>query len=156
VAGFRTQFSRFEGSDIGVIVLANSNTTNPVIIANRIAAVADPALTPPPTPSTPIADDPAVTSYVRDVLALTARGELKVSDFEFVRTTVVPRMGASYARLLGSKGALQQIALVARGEEGDDKTFVYRLTYANGIVRAGVKIGPKGRLTGLQLSEMSP
>jgi hypothetical protein len=155
--GFRTQFSRFEGSDLTVIVLANSNTTNPTAIANRIAAAVDPALKQPELPNRPITDsDPAITAYVKKMLEKTARGELVVGDFEFVRQTTLPRMSTAYARLLGQLGTLKSLELLAHGEEGDDRTFVYRVTFESGVVRASVKIGPGGRLTGLQLTRIGP
>jgi CubicO group peptidase (beta-lactamase class C family)/Tol biopolymer transport system component len=155
--GFRTQLSRFEGSDLTVIVLANSNTTNPTAIANRIAAALDPALIRAEPPNRPITDrDPAITAYVLKMLGKIARGELVAGDFEFVRQTLVPKMSAAYARLLGPLGVLKSLDLLARGEEGDDRTFVYRATFESGVVRANVKIGPGGRLTGLQLGRTEP
>ena len=150
--GFQTQLSRFEGSDLTVIVLANSRTASPMTIANRIAAAVDPELTRPAPPSSPIIDnDPGITAYVRKMIEKTARGELAVGDFEFVRQTTMPRMSETYARLLGPLGTLKFLDPLARGEEGDDRTFVYRATFERGVVLASVKIGPGGRLTGLQL-----
>lgn len=151
--GFRTQFTRFEGSDLTVIVLANSNTANPALIASRAATAVDSTLSPVSPPMVAIVDrDTAITRYVRDLLAKTARGELAVSDFEFVRATVVPRMSAAYARLLGPLGSLTRLELLAKGSEADDRTFVYRATYGEVRVLVNARFGPGGRLTGWQLS----
>jgi len=153
--GFKTQLTRYEGSDVTVMILANSDSAEPGEIASAVAGTVDPELVPPPPPSTPIPDqDPDVTAYVRKMLGVTARGELSVADFEFVRVTIVPRMSAAYAKLLSGIGEIRSMDLLARGEEGDDRTFVYRVTCANGAVRASVKIGPGGRLTGLQLTKI--
>jgi CubicO group peptidase (beta-lactamase class C family) len=153
--GFRTQFTRFERSDLAVIVLANSSSANPETIANRIAAAVDPALTTPAPSADPVDDkDPRVTALVRKVLEKTARGELSRSDFEFVRATSVAGMSKGYARLLGSLGEIRSMALLARDEEGDDRIFVYRVGCAKGAAIARVKIGPGGGLTGLQLRRL--
>jgi CubicO group peptidase (beta-lactamase class C family)/imidazolonepropionase-like amidohydrolase len=153
--GFQTQLSRFEGSDLTVIVLANSRPALAMAIANQVAAAVDPALKPAALPDKPIPDrDPAVTAYARQMIEKTARGELGLGDFEFIRQTIVTRMSDAYKRLLGPLGVLKSLDLVARGEEGDDRTFVYIAGFDGGAVRATVKIGPGGRLTGLQLARI--
>ena len=149
--GFRTQMTRFEGSDLTVIVLTNSGAANPAIIASRIGAALDPALVAPAVPTTPIVDDPRVTSYLRDVLGKIAGGTLAVQDFEFVRATVVPRMSAAYAKMLQPMGAVTRLDLVAKGDEGDDRTFKYRVAFANGAMVVTLKLGPGGRMTGISL-----
>jgi hypothetical protein len=147
--GFRTQISRFEGSDLTIVILANSSSALPPRFTDAVAAAIDPGLV-NPVPTSPIPDpDPAVTLYVRGVLEKVARGELGLADFEFVRTTLVPRMGTIYGRLLGPLGAIQGMDLVDRGEEGDDRALVYVVRYASAPMRVSVKIGPGGRLTNL-------
>lgn len=147
--GFRTQISRFEGSDLTIVVLGNSSSALPPRFTDAIASAIDPGLV-NPTPRTPIPDpDPGATTYVRGVLDKVARGELGLADFEFVRTTLVPRMSSVYGRLLGALGPIQRMELVDRGEEGDDRTLVYLVRYATASMRVGVKIGPGGRLTNL-------
>jgi hypothetical protein len=87
------------------------------------------------------------------MLEKTARGELTLGDFEFVRQSAVPRMSIAYARILGPLGRVKSMDLLASGEEGDDRTFVYRASFEAGVVRVSVKIGPGGRLTGLQVDK---
>lgn len=148
--GFLTQFSYYAGSDLTVIVLANSRTADPMAIANRLAAAVDSALTPPPPPTTPLAGvDPATTAYVRQVLEITQRGELGLDDFEFVRQTIVGRMSAAYTAMLKPLGAIQTLEPLTRSDEGDDRVFTYRARFAQGLVNVQVKLGPGGRLTGL-------
>jgi CubicO group peptidase (beta-lactamase class C family) len=48
-------------------------------------------------------------------------------------------------------GGLQSLEPLARSAEGDDSVYTYRARFAEGIVRAQVKLGPGGRLTRLQL-----
>lgn len=155
--GFQTQLSRFEAGDLSVIVLANSRTALVGDVANSVAAAVDAALQRPAPPSSPISgSDPNVEALLRRTLEKTARGELGLADFEFVRQTIVGRMSAAYRRLLEPLGALQTLELLDRGEEGDDRIYVYRATFANGPLRVTVKIGPGGGLTGLQLARMEP
>jgi CubicO group peptidase (beta-lactamase class C family)/imidazolonepropionase-like amidohydrolase len=148
--GFRTQFSYFAGSDLTVIVLANSRTADPLAIASRLGAAIDPALAPPPPSSAPLAGvDAAITTYVRQVLEKTQRGELALADFEFIRQTIVGRMSAAYAALLKPLGGLQALDPMSRSEEGDDRVYTYRARFAQGGASVQVKLGPGGRLTGL-------
>ncbi len=143
--GFQTQLSRFEGIDLTVIMLANSRTALSMSIANQIAAAVDPALTPPAPPSMPITDnDPRITAFARQILEKTARGRLALSDFEFIRQTIVSRMSKAYAGMLAPLGALKSLVLVGGGQEGDDRMFIYLAAFENGTVRATVKIGPGG------------
>ncbi|WP_158514844.1 serine hydrolase [Gemmatimonas phototrophica] len=153
--GFRTQLSRYEGSDVAIVVLTNSNTNLPPVITARLAGAVDSSLIKAPLPTVPLPDaSPNVTAYLTTVLAKIARGALELGDFEFVRTTLVPRMRTVYARLLEPMGALQALELLATGQEGDDRTFVYRARYTTGSVQVNVSIGPGGRMTNLLLSPM--
>lgn len=153
--GFRTQFTRYEGSDLTIAVMANLNAADPVAIANAIAAAIDPALAPPSPPRVVIADTaPALTARVRAMLEKSARGELAVSDFEFVRATTLPRMRAAYRGLLAPLGTLTQLELLAEGAVADDRTRLYRATYGDTRVSVSVRIGPAGGFTGWQLAPL--
>jgi CubicO group peptidase (beta-lactamase class C family) len=149
--GFRTQFTRFEGSDLTVVVLSNGAHVAPDIIANRVAAVVDSALAPLPLPAGAIAgSDPRVELALRAILAKAASGGLVPGDFEFVRVTAVPRMAAGYGRLLRPLGALQRLELLQdRGAEGDDHVYLYRAVYEKQPLLVQVKIGPAGGVTSL-------
>jgi CubicO group peptidase (beta-lactamase class C family) len=49
--GFKTQFSRFIGDDLSIVVLANLAEADPAKFADGIAAIIDPTLAAPPTPA---------------------------------------------------------------------------------------------------------
>lgn len=149
--GFRTQFTRFEGSDLTVIVLANGGYVMPDAIANAIAGAVDTALSPLPVSGRALAgSDPKVEAALRTILGKAASGALAVSDFEFVRVTTVPRMAAAYSRLLQPLGTLQRVELMQDGgPEGDDHLYVYRAVYEKQAVLVRVKIGPAGGITSL-------
>jgi CubicO group peptidase (beta-lactamase class C family)/imidazolonepropionase-like amidohydrolase len=149
--GFRTQFTRFEASDLTVVVLTNGGHVAPEFIANRVAAVIDTSLAPRPLPERAIAgSSPEVERTLRRMLEVTARGSMTARDFEFVRVTAVPRMANGYARLLSPLGELQRLELLEdRGAEGDDHVYLYRAVYAVRPILVQVKIGPKGGVTSL-------
>ena len=66
--GFVNQYTRFPNQDLSVIVLTNARSTMSAPLAMQIGAMIDPVLTPEPPATEPIADDPAVTAYVADML----------------------------------------------------------------------------------------
>ncbi len=149
--GFRTQFTRFEGRDLTVIVLANGGYIAPDAIANRVAAAVDTSLAPAPLPTMALPNaDPKVDRAVGVILGKAASGALTVSDFEFVRVTTVPRMAAAYSRLLKPLGALVRVELMQdNGADGDDHLYLYRAVYEKESVLVRVKIGPGGGVTSL-------
>jgi CubicO group peptidase (beta-lactamase class C family) len=149
--GFRTQFTRFEGSDVTVIVLANGGHVFPDIIANRIAAAVDSSLAPLALPEKALPNgNPALEAVLRSVLAKAAEGTLAPGDFEFVRVTAVPRMAAAYSRLLKPLGALRRLELLEDGGlEGDDRRYLYRAVYEKQSLLVRVKFGPAGGVTSL-------
>ena len=150
--GFRTQFTRFEAADLAVIVLANSRSASPDVIASAVAAATSAALAPEPTPARPIVDrEPEVTAFIRAVLEKTARGALAAEDFAFVRQTVLPRMRAFLNGVLKGAGPLTQLELLARREVGDDRAYLYRATYGASSFLVRPRLSSDGRLTGLQI-----
>ena len=149
--GFRTQFTRFEASDLTVVVLTNGGHVAPELIANRVASVIDTGLAPRPLPEQAIAGSSLeVERALRRILSVAARGALSPDDFEFVRVTAVPRMSSGYARLLSPLGVLERLDLLEdRGPEGDDHVYLYRAVYATRSLLVQVKLGPNGGVTSL-------
>lgn len=153
--GFRTQFTRYEGADVAVAVLANSGAANPREVAEAVAAAVDPALAPPAPPNAVLPDgDPAAAAAARAALDKAARGTLSPADFAFVRQTTFPRMRAALQRALDGLGAPERLELLARARVGDDRRLEYRAVYAPAAgrpraMRATVTLAPDGRLTGL-------
>ena len=145
--GFVNQYTRFPDQDLSVIVLTNARTTASGPLAMRIGAMIDPALTPDPPPTEAIADDPAVTSHVADMLEKMSDGSLELSDFDFVRQTVFPRMRAALQAQLAGLGRPDDLTLLAREQVGDDTEFVYRATWGDQRMRVTLSIGPDGGLT---------
>ncbi len=150
--GFSTQFTRFTGDDLAVIVLANARSIPVSGVPNGIAALLNPSLAPTPPPSTPIADpNPEATEYVRGMLAKIARGELVLEDFAFIRQTVFPRIRAAMTAQLEGMGAPDRMELLARQPVGDDVSLQYWAWYGDQRIRVLVSLGPEGGLTSLRL-----
>ena len=155
--GFITQFTRFTGDDLAVIVLSNARTFTIPGLANGIAALLNPALTPAGPPSTPIPDtDPEATIYVREILSKVARGELVLEDFAFVRQTVFPRMRVALTRTLQGLGSPDRLELLQVREVGDDREYQYWAWYGERRFRVLVSLGPRGGLTALRVIPENP
>jgi CubicO group peptidase (beta-lactamase class C family)/imidazolonepropionase-like amidohydrolase len=155
--GFVTQFSRYTGAELDVIVLANARTPAPALLAEQVAALLDPDLAAPPPPSTPIADpDPAATAALRALLTRVAAGSLELDDFEAIRQTLFPRVRAALVGTLAGKGAPTRLELLARREIGDDVERQYRAWYGSTRLRVFVTTGPSGRPTALRVVPEGP
>ena len=156
--GFRTQFTRYEGDDLAVVVLANSGASDPIAIGNDVAAIMNPSLAAPPLPSTPLSDaDPAITAKVQAILGKAARGEIALEDFSFIRQTIVPRMRTALAqRMKGVNPPADRLDLLQRTDVGDDRRLVYRAFFGTRKFLVTVGLAPDGGLMELQIREEPP
>jgi hypothetical protein len=155
--GFITQYTRFAGDDLAVIVLSNARTLAPAQLAMEVAALFNPRLAPAPPPSAVIADaEPAATTYVRGILGKVAAGSLELADFEVVRQTIFPRLKAAATSVLRDKGAPTRLELLARRVVGDDVERQYFAWYGSERFRVAVTLGPVGRLTALRVTSDAP
>ena len=152
--GFRTQFSRYTGDDLAIVVLTNSGADDPPAITAAVAGAINPAFAPSPLPSTPLRDaDPVVTAKVRKTLERAARGELSLEDFSFVRQGLLPRMRAALAQRLQGLTTPDRLDALTRNDIGDDRRFVYRAHYGSRTFLVTVSIAPDGGLTELLVRE---
>jgi CubicO group peptidase (beta-lactamase class C family)/imidazolonepropionase-like amidohydrolase/Tol biopolymer transport system component len=150
--GFITQFTRYTGDDLAVVVLSNARTGAPPGLATGIAALYNPAFAPPASPTTPIRDPaPDQTDYVSSMLTRIAEGTLDLSDFAFVRQTVFPRMRAALIRTLQGRGGPSRLELLSRMQVGDDTQMHYWAWYGADRFRVVVSLGSEGGLTGLRV-----
>lgn len=145
--GFVNQYTRFPEQDLSVIVLTNARSAMSAPLAMRIGALIDPALMPEPLPIEAIADDPAVTTHVAGMLEKMSDGSLALTDFDFIRQTVFPRMRVALQTQLAGLGRPDDLTLLAREQVGDDTEFVYRATWGDRRMRVTLSIGPDGGLT---------
>ena len=145
--GFVNQYTRFPRQDLSVIVLTNARSTMSAPLAMQIGALIDPELTPEPPPTEAIVDDPAVSAYVMDMLERMSDGSLELTDFDFVRQTVFPRMKAALQAQLAGRGRPDDLTLLARKQVGDDTELEYRAAWGDRGMRVTLTIGPDGGLT---------
>jgi len=150
--GFKTQFSRFIGEKLSIVVLANLAEADPAVFADGIAAIVNPALAVPPL--TAIDDrDPAVTKRAAALLESARAGSLAPADFAYLRAGFFPSGAERMQERLRTLGAVQKLALVGREDLGDDRVFTYMVTFAGGTRRYTIALAPDQRLSRFSLSE---
>lgn len=151
--GFITQFTRYVGEDLAVIILTNARSMAAPVMAPQIAATFNPKLAPPAPVTVASADpDAATTAYVQRMLEKVAAGTLVLSDFAFVRQTIFPRMQAALTNTLRGKGAPTRMEFLARRAMGDDKEMEYYAWFGRDRFRVVASVGPNGGLTGLTIA----
>jgi CubicO group peptidase (beta-lactamase class C family) len=150
--GFRTHLARFTGDDLSIIVLANLAEADPARIADGIAAIIDPALA--VGELRPIEDkEPQVQQKLRRLLDAMRGGTLTPAEFAYVRAGFFPDTAASYKKELVKLGPLAGAQLMERRELGDDRIYVYRLTFANGTRFVRLGLAPDDRVSAFTLRE---
>lgn len=151
--GFKTQYSRFLGDDLSIIVLANLADADPARFVDGIAAVINPSLAVPALK--PIPDsDPQVSEKVRRLLDLTRSGTLSKTEFAYVRAGFFPSAADRYKQRLVALGAVSRMQLLRRQELGDDRVYLYQLTFEGGST-GYVEVGfaPDDRVSSFSLRE---
>lgn len=150
--GFRTQYSRFVGDDLSIIVLANLAEADPARFVDGIAAIVNPALeVPAPTPIEDV--EPEVTARLRGLLEATRAGTLSPAAFAYVRAGFFPDAADAYRKELDSLGRPSAVRLLSRRELGDDRVYEYELTFATAKRYARLALAPDGRVAFLAIRE---
>jgi len=150
--GFKTQLSRFLGDDLSIIVLANLADADPSRVVDGIAALVNPALG--VHEPTAIEDkEPRVAETLRRVLDAARAGTLSPSEFAYVRAGFFPDAANSYKEALVRLGQLTRVQLLDREELGDDRVYLYELTFASGKRYARLGLAPDDRISAFSLRE---
>jgi len=144
--GFKTQLSRFIGDDLTIAVLANLAQANPARFADGIAAILNPTLA--VTQPAPIADrEPRVAAKVGQLLDAAREGKLTPAEFAYVRAGFFPDAAKFYETQLKTLGAQQKMVLLRRRELGDDRVYLYDVTFASGSRLVQVGLAPDDRVS---------
>lgn len=144
--GFKTHLARFIDDDLSIIVLANLAEADLQRFVNGIAAIVNPQLA--VAPLSPIDDrEPQVTVKLRSVLSATRTGTLSRSEFAYVRAGFFPGTASYYRKELEKLGSLTGVQLLQRRELGDDRVYLYRLTFTNGTRHARLALAPDDRVS---------
>ena len=150
--GFKSQFSRFVGEDLSVIVLANLAQTNPVRIADGIAEIMNPRLR-SPVPE-PIEDrEPQITARLQRLLDDARAGRLVPSEFSYMRAGFFPGGAKRIQEQLRTLGPAERMKLVSRSELGDDRVFMYEVTFGSRTMYYKVAMAPDDRVSQFQILE---
>jgi CubicO group peptidase (beta-lactamase class C family) len=144
--GFRTEYARFIGDDLSIIVLANAQQAEPEGISDKIAAAIDPQLT--VAPLVAIEDkEPDVTARFLRLLDTARAGKLTRAEFAYVRAGFFPRGADMYAKMLTSLGTPASTTLVDRFELGDDRIYQYDLAFGEEKYRGVLGLAPDSRIS---------
>lgn len=149
--GFKSQFSRFIGDDLSIIVLANLAEARPARFADGVAAIMDPALAVPPL--RPIEDrEPSMTARCSRLLEQARNGTLVSSEFALLPAGVFAEVARDLQERLRSLGPATKMALLQRVEEGDDRLFTYEVTFGDRAFRFTVGLTPDNRVSEINLT----
>jgi hypothetical protein len=149
--GFKTALSRYLGSDLTIIALANLGEAHPSVIVQQLAGIIEPHLQQPE--SAPISDaDSAVTTRVRTLLDAAARGALAPKDFVDPPTGFFPEGAKEYRSLLGKLGSPTRVDLLQRRKLGDDQVYRYRARYGDRAMQVELALAPGGKVAGFDVS----
>jgi CubicO group peptidase (beta-lactamase class C family) len=150
--GFKTHLARFPQDELSIIVLANLAEADPSRFVDGIAAIVDPKLA--VTEPSPIDDkEPQVTSKLRQLLESIRAGTLSPSDFAYVRAGFFPNSATFYQKELQKLGTLKGAQLLQRREVGDDRIYLYQLTFANGTRYIRLGLAPDDRVSAFSMRE---
>jgi CubicO group peptidase (beta-lactamase class C family) len=146
--GFKTFIVRYLGDELTLVALANSDSARPISIVRHVAGMLDPKLAQPP--GAPIADqEPQVTDRLKNLLQRISDGKVDYTDFPFISKQELGETMPVYRETLESLGSLQEIALFARHELGDDQVYRYRARYDKGLLEVNLTQAPNGKIAGL-------
>ena len=150
--GFKTQFSRFIGDNLSVVVLANLAQANPETFADGIAAIVNERLAVPPL--RPIEDkEPKVTARLEALLRHAREGSLAPSEFAYMRAGFFPDGAKAYEHRLQELGAPGRLALVKRNDLGDDRVYTYQVTFGARTMYYTVALAPDDKISQFSLRE---
>jgi N-acyl-D-amino-acid deacylase len=144
--GFQTTLKRFLGEDLTIVALANLAQADPGRIADGIATILNSrfAIAVP----TPIEDrEPQVTAKLHRILDTTREGKLTPAEFAYVRAGFFPGTANFYRDQLKRLGKPTRAVLLERKEIGDDRTYLYELTFGDRAYLARLGLAPDNRVS---------
>ena len=146
--GFRTYFSRYLGDGMSLIVLANSGSANPGVMADGIAKLWDPALValgPKPKP------EPAVAARVTNLIETARAGKLKQQDVPLAGQGFADIANPYFAAMLKDLGPLTKLELTERKELGDDIVYSYVASFGAKTLKVQYAVAPGNQVSSFML-----
>jgi CubicO group peptidase (beta-lactamase class C family) len=152
MTGFTSYFAHYRDDDLTVIVLTNAGHANPGRIASHVAGLVLPPLA--SQPAKPIEDkEPEVTALLRDVAARVAEGRLESQAFTTPMWVALSVMKKQLQEQSQSDGALKSVELLARDESDGERSYRYRMTFANRTHVVTMTLNKDGKIAGLSAEE---
>jgi D-alanyl-D-alanine carboxypeptidase len=147
--GFLSDFERFVDDKLTVIVMINTTSADPGKIALNVAGFYVPALA--PAVLKPIPDsEPEITTKVKASIAGFVEGSLDMNLFTPKLVSWLNAEGkAGMSNAFRSGGAIQSVTLVERKNQGDNRTYRYRVTYQRDSVLASFSFNKDDKITGI-------
>lgn len=151
--GFKTQYTHFPDDGLSIIVLANAAQADPGRIADGIAGLLDASLA--VVAPQPIADrEPRVAARLHQVLDMLRAGRLSPDEFAYVRAGFFPSAAARYGEQLKRLGKPTRTVLLERRELGDDRVYLYELTFGERTVHVRLGLAPDERVSAFTMREI--
>jgi len=148
--GFQTYISRYMGDDVTIVALSNLGASQPGQIVEGIATLLNPALA--AKPPAPIADtEPAIRTRLEAILAATRDGKLTPNDFAYVRAGFFPNAAKAYQEALQGTAAPDKVTLYERSVLGDDRIYLYEVTYGARVFFVRLGLAPDDRVSTFSL-----
>jgi hypothetical protein len=152
--GFQTFFIRYLDERISVVVLTNSDSASPEVIARGVAARYEPKLKLPP--GIPIEDrEPAVSERLTRLIGQLEKGQPDGREFRALSPEDLKGYGDFYRARLQPLGELRELRLFRRSEIGDDAMYVYRAKFSNGLMEAILQLDPRDKVSQLRLYKLA-
>lgn len=147
--GFRTHIARYTDDKLSFIVLANAAQADATGIAHKVAALYNPKLKVQPYPA--IADtEPEVTARLKQMVLSFAKSQADPAQFgEAMRQTLFPDQIRDVGQFVAAQGEFKGIELVMRKQDGQLRSYLYRLTYAKGQVWMQISLNADGKIMGI-------
>lgn len=152
--GFLSAIARYVDDRLTVIVLVNTDSASPPLIAHRVAGFYLPAVAPPTYK--PIPDkEPQITALVKMLYDKRATGDWDEPLFTpAFWTTLKPSLKDETAlAYFKGLGPVQSVTLVERKAEGDNRLYRYRVAYRDMTRLALLTLDRAGKISNIETTE---
>jgi len=148
--GFRSHIARYVDDRLTVVVFANLIGARTEKIAHDVAAIYNPALTPPAAKA--IEDkEPQVTAMMRDFLRRGSEGKLEAGLFTADFAERIMSHAGDIKDFLEPLGEMKSIELMERSEEEALRSYRYRVSYKNAILTCSLLLTKESKIAGAGL-----
>jgi len=93
-----------------------------------------------------------VTQILARLLNATAAGTLSPSEFAYVRAGFFPGAANYYRDMLKGLGSPTRVTYMGRHDIGDDRDYLYEVSYGSKIFMVSLNLAPDNRVAGFGIS----